>query len=275
MATTQDFSGYYFGFRGWFGKTLAAIAVVCLVSACGSSDDELVYEEQPVEILFNRAMDALEQEEFALAAREFDEVERQHPYSPWATRAQVLGAFSHYSDEEYDEAIAAIDRFVDLHPAHPDVPYVKYLKGLSYYDQISDIARDQQMTIDARRVFTEVVTRYPESEYARDARIRIDLCNDHLAGQEMVVGRYYLRRGYYLAAINRFRVVIDTYQTTTHAPEALLHLTEAYTAVGLTEEARRSAAVLGHNFPGSVWYADAYTLLETDDSDADDDGSWF
>lgn len=250
---------------------------VCLIAgsivACGSSDDEFVYEEQPVDVLFNQAMDSLEAEEYKQAAQQFDEVERQHPYSPWATRAQVLGAFAHYSDGEYDEAIAAIDRFVDLHPANPDVPYMKYLKGLSYYDQISDIARDQQMTLDARRTFAEIVNRYPDSEYARDARIRIDLCNDHLAGQEMVVGRYYLRRGFYLAAINRFRVVVEAYQTTTHVPESLLRLTEAYTAVGLTEEARRSAAVLGYNFPGSDWYADAYALLEQDGAAADDGGS--
>ncbi len=255
-------------------RRLFAVCVITgLVAACGSSDDELVYEEQPVGVLYNQAMDAMEAEEFAIAAQQFDEVERQHPYSPWATRAQVMGAFSHYSGEQYDEAIAAIDRFVDLHPAHPQVPYMKYLKGLSYYDQISDIARDQQMTLNARQTFAEVVNRYPDSEYARDARVRLDLCNDHLAGQEMVIGRFYLRRGYYLAAINRFRNVIDEYQTTTHVPEALLRLTEAYTAVGLREEARRSAAVLGHNFPGSDWYADAYALVQQDG--ADDDGSWF
>lgn len=240
----------------------ACVGVVCLLlAACASDDDKDVYVEQPVDVLYNNAMNKLEEGDFKKSAKLFDEVERQHPYSPWATKAQLMAAFAHYKADQYDEAIAAADRFIELHPANPDVAYAYYLKGLSYYERISDIQRDQQMTIDAKKVFEELLTRFPDSEYARDAKIKVELCNDHLAGKEMTVGRFYERRGYYLAAINRFRTVISQYQTTTHVPEALLRLTESYTALGLNDEAQRTAAVLGYNFPGSEWYADAYKLL--------------
>jgi outer membrane protein assembly factor BamD len=228
-------------------------------SACSSTDD--AYVERPVGELYNEAMDNLQAGNDKKAAKLFDEVDRQHPYSSWATKAQLMAAYAHYESNDYDDAIVACDRFIELHPASPDVPYAYYLKGLSYYERISDIHRDQEMTEQARRVFEELVNRYPESEYARDARLKIDLCNDHLAGKEMVVGRYYLQRGYYLAAINRFRTVVDKYQTTTHIPEALLRLTEAYTALGVRDEAQKTAAVLGYNFPRTEWYADAYSLV--------------
>lgn len=230
-----------------------------LLNACSSTDEP--YVERPVDVLYNEAMDNLEAGDDKKAAKLFDEVERQHPYSSWATKAQLMAAYSHYRANEYDEAVAAADRFIELHPANPDVPYAYYLKGLSYYERISDIHRDQEMTEQAKKVFEEVVARFPDSEYARDARLKIDLCNDHLAGKEMVVGRYYLKRGYYLAAINRFKAVVDQYQSTTHTPEALLRLTEAYSALGIDGEARKSAAVLGYNFPQTEWYADAYTLV--------------
>lgn len=206
-------------------------------------------------------MDNLEAGDDKQAAKLFDEVERQHPYSSWATKAQLMAAYAHYTANQYDEAVTAADRFIDLHPAEPDVPYAYYLKGLSYYERISDIHRDQEMTEQAKKVFEEIVTRFPNSEYARDARLKIDLANDHLAGKEMAVGRYYLSHSFYLAAINRFKTVVDRYQTTTHTPEALLRLTEAYTALGIDGEARRSAAVLGYNFPESDWYTDAYALV--------------
>ena len=230
-----------------------------LLNACSSTDEP--YVERPVDVLYNEAMDNLEAGDDKKAAKLFDEVERQHPYSSWATKAQLMAAYSHYRANEYDEAVASADRFIELHPANPDVPYAYYLKGLSYYERISDIHRDQEMTEQAKKVFEEVVARFPDTEYARDARLKIDLCNDHLAGKEMVVGRYYLQRGYYLAAINRFKAVVDQYQTTTHTPEALLRLTEAYSALGIDGEARKSAAVLGYNFPQTEWYADAYTLV--------------
>lgn len=240
----------------------AAVVVSCLllIGACGTTEDA-PYVERPVNELYNQAMDDLEAGDNKKAARLFDEVERQHPYSSWATKAQLLAAYAHYRANEYDEAVSALDRYIELHPASPDVPYAYYLKGLSYYERISDIHRDQEMSEQARRVFEELVNRYPDSEYARDARLKIDLCDDHLAGKEMVVGRYYLQRGYYLAAINRFKTVIDKFQTTTHVPEALLRLTESYTALGIDDEARKSAAVLGYNFPQTEWYEDAYALV--------------
>jgi outer membrane protein assembly factor BamD len=230
-----------------------------LLAACESTDD--AYVERPVDVLYNEALDNLEAGDDKKAAKLFDEVERQHPYSSWATKAQLMAAYSHYRANEYDEAVAAADRFIELHPANPDVPYAYYLKGLSYYERISDIHRDQEMTEKAKKVFEDIVARFPDSEYARDAKLKIDLADDHLAGKEMVVGRYYLQRGYYLAAINRFKTVVDRYETTTHTPEALLRLTEAYTALGIDGEARKSAAVLGYNFPQTDWYSDAYALV--------------
>ena len=247
------------GQRRWLGAA-AMLASLLLLSACGTTEDE-PYVERPVNELYNQAMDDLEAGDNKKAAKLFDEVERQHPYSSWATKAQLLAAYAHYRANEYDEAVSALDRYIELHPASPDVRYAYYLKGLSYYERISDIHRDQEMSEQARRVFEELVNRYPDSEYARDARLKIDLCDDHLAGKEMVVGRYYLQRGYYLAAINRFKTVIDKFQTTTHVPEALLRLTESYTALGIDDEARKSAAVLGYNFPQTEWYADAYALV--------------
>ncbi|MFO1145262.1 MAG: outer membrane protein assembly factor BamD [Rhodospirillales bacterium] len=245
---------------GGRARATLLVAGLMLIAGCSSSSEE-PYVERPVDELYNEAMDNLEAGDDKQAAKLFDEVERQHPYSSWATKAQLMAAYAHYSANQYDEAVTAADRFIDLHPANPDVPYAYYLKGLSYYERISDIHRDQEMTEQAKKVFEEIVTRFPNSEYARDARLKIDLANDHLAGKEMVVGRFYLTRGFYLAAINRFRTVVDRYQTTTHTPEALLRLTEAYSALGIDGEARKSAAVLGYNFPDSEWYSDAYALV--------------
>jgi len=242
--------------------TAVALAAALGVAGCGSGDDEPAYVERPVGEIYNEAADSLESGEYKTAAQSFDEVERQHPYSPWAKKAQLMSAYASYEANEYDEAIAALDRFIRLHPANPDVAYAQYLKGLSYYEQISDVARDQQVTIDARTAFEELLNRYPDSPYARDAALKLDLIRDHLAGKEMEVGRFYLRTGHHLAAINRFKAVINDYQTTTHTPEALHRLVEAYTAIGLEEEARKTAALLGHNFPGSEWYIDTYETVE-------------
>lgn len=240
----------------------AAIASAALATGCASSDDKDKYVERPVEELYGLATNAMNEGDYKQAAKLYDEVERQHPYSPWATHAQLQAAYAHYEANDYDDAIVSLDRFIDLHPADKDIPYAYYLKGLSYYERISDASRDQKMTEDAKRVFSELIARYPESEYSSDAKVKIDLANDHLSGKEMVVGRYYLKQRFYVAAINRFRTVLEKYQTTTQVPEALLRLTEAYTALGLTEEARKSAAILGYNFPGSDWYADAYALVK-------------
>jgi outer membrane protein assembly factor BamD len=245
------------GVRQGAAGTVVALAVV----ACGTSG-EMVYEERPVDALYNEAMDALETGDPGTAAELFDEVERQHPYSPWATRAQLMSAYSYYEANQYDEAVAALDRYIRLHPANPDVPYAHYLKGTAFYERMSDVERDQSITLEARQAFEQLVARYPASPYARDARLKLDLINDHLAGKEMSVGRFYLRQGHQVAAINRFRRVIDDFQTTMHVPEALHRLAEAYTMLGLDDEARRMAAILGHNYPDSDWYIDAYELVE-------------
>jgi outer membrane protein assembly factor BamD len=234
------------------------LIVALALAACG--EKEKPYVEREVQDLYNAAMDAAEAGEHKEAARLFDEVERQHPYSVWATKAQLMSGFVQYMANQYDEAVLQLNRFIELHPGNRDVAYASYLKALCYYEQISDVGRDQQMTERALGALTEVVRRYPDSQYARDARLKIDLTRDHLAGKEMAVGRYYLKRGNYIAAINRFKRVINDYQTTSHVPEALHRLVESYTAIGLHDEARRAASVLGHNYPGSDWYADSYSL---------------
>ena len=250
-------------------------AILLLLTACSS--DEVAYDERPVEEIYNQAMDRLLSGDSQLAAIDFDEVERQHPYSVWARKSQLMAAYSHYLDNKYDEAIFAAQRFLQLHPGNRDAPYAYYLIAISYYEQIADIGREQKITELALGALQEVVNLYPTSEYARDARLKIDLARDHLAGKEMEIGRYYLERGHHGAAINRFRQVVEIYQTTSHVPEALHRLTEAYLALGIVEEARNTAAVLGHNYPGSEWYVDSYALLtgEAFQADEDDDQPWY
>jgi outer membrane protein assembly factor BamD len=238
----------------------AFLSLALLLGAC-SSDDEPEYVERPVEELYNQAMDTLLAGNAKAAAPQFEEVERQHPYSVWASKAQLMAGYSYYLENEYDSAINALDRFIDLHPGNRDVAYAYYLKALSYYEQISDVGRDQRMTELALESLTELQRRFPDSKYARDASLKADLARDHLAGKHMTIGRYYQEREYHLAAINRFRTVVEDYQTTTHVPEALHRLVESYLALGITDEAQATAAVLGHNFPGSDWYSDSYLLL--------------
>lgn len=240
----------------------ALLAVAWLAVAACSSDEADPYVERPVEDLYNEAMDLLLAGSYRPAARAFEEVERQHPYSVWATKAQLMAAYAFYQDNAYDDAVIAAERFVQLHPGNPDAAYAHYLIGLSYYERISDVGRDQRMTELALDAFEEVTRRYPDSRYARDSALKISLVRDHLAGKEMAVGRTYQDLEFYVAAINRFRNVVSNYQTTSHVPEALVRLTECYLALGVIGEAQASAAVLGHNFPGSEWYADAYALLQ-------------
>jgi outer membrane protein assembly factor BamD len=237
-----------------------AIAVLAALAACESTPKE-TYVEKPVEDLYNKGMDQLVQRDYRGAAKQFDEVERQHPYSVWATKAQLMGAYASYEGNKYDEAIGYADRFIQLHPGNRDVAYAYYLKALSYYVQIVDVGRDQRITDKAMKALDEVIRRFPESKYARDARLKLDLTRDHLAGKEMDIGRWYERQGQYVAAINRFRRVVDNYQTTSHVPEALHRLTESYLALGVPDEAEKTAAVLGYNYPGSEWYKDSYALL--------------
>ena len=258
LGTTGEAGG---GFRR-AGRALAVAGLCLSLWSCGLfGEDRPEYVEQPVETLYNNAMNAMQAGELSDAVRLFDEVERQHPYSTWAAKAQVMAAYANYQDNRYDEAINALDRFIQLHPGNTDIAYAHYLRAISYYEQISDVGRDQRATRQALANLEEVVRRFPESRYSRDAALKIDLARDHLAGKHMEIGRYYLDQGEYLAAINRFRLVIENYQTTTHVAEALHRLVESYLALGVTDEAQSTAAVLGYNYPGSIWYADSYVLL--------------
>ncbi len=245
-------------------RLFPVLFVVMTVAACSSTGDNALpdAEEQAVDVLYNRAAAALDSKQYEDATHLFEEVERQHPYSEWATRAELMAAYSSYKGGNYDLAVLALDRFVELHPGNEDVDYALYLRALCFYEQISDVARDQALTMEALHALETLVRRFPESRYARDANLKRDLTLDHLAGKEMEIGRYYLNRGQINAAINRFRVVVKDYQTTTHVPEALHRLVEAYLTLGLKDEAHRIAAVLGYNYPGDKWYEKTYKLLD-------------
>ena len=193
---------------------------------------------------------------------EFDEVERQHPYSSWARRSMLMSAYAYYLQNKYDQSISTAQRFISLHPGNKHAVYAYYLIGQSYYERIQDVARDQRITELALESFVEVIRRYPDTDYARDSQMKVDLTNDHLAGKEMYIGRYYLKKKAFLAAINRFRIVTVDYQTTSHVPEALHRTVEAYLSMGLIDEAYKTASVLGHNFPNSDWYNDSYNLIK-------------
>jgi outer membrane protein assembly factor BamD len=240
---------------------ISFIFAVLLLAGCSSSDDEK-YTEMPVETLYNQAMVLLEEQSYQKAATAFDEVERQHPYSKWATKAQIMAAYAHYRAQKYERALAALDSFLQLHPAHEDVAYALYLQALCYYEQLSPATRDQKDTMVALETFQELNRRFPLSDYARDARIKAQLLEDALAGKEMEIGRFYHDKRSYSAAINRFKVVSTKYQTTQHVEEALYRLVECYTALGLKQEAQQAAAVLGHNYPNSPWYAEAFAMVE-------------
>ncbi len=218
----------------------------------------------PVEELYNRGVDALSAQRYKVAATQFDNVEQNYPYSSWAVNAQLMQGYAEYLQQHYTDAIGTLDRFIQLHPAHRDIAYAYYLRALSYYEQIADIQRDQKGTQEAMGALQEVVNRFPDSSYGRDARLKIDLGRDHLAGKEMEVGRWYENQHLYTAAIGRFQRVIDDFQTTNHVPEALHRLTEIYLKLGLVDQARKTAAVLGHNYPGSSWYEDSYRQLAAD-----------
>ena len=244
---------------------LAAGAVVALpLSGCavlGKKKGETAYVARDVNTLYAAAKRTMDQRDYELAAKLFDEVERQHPYSVWARRAQLMSAFNYYLARKYTEAIASARRFVTIHPGNEDAPYAQYLISMSYYQQMEDVTRDQSITQSAKDAFGELVRRYPDTRYAADARVKLDLINDHLAGKEMEVGRFYQRSGNWLAASYRFRSVVDNYKTTSHVPEALERLVETSLALGLPEEARETAAVLGYNYPDTYWYRQSLRLL--------------
>ncbi len=236
-----------------------------LLTACGDSNEEAelakVEKVEPVEDLYNQALDSINQKNWKAAKKQFEEVERQHPYSVWAKKAQMLNAFANYKNQDYEEAVAILNRFTQLYPGDAQIDYAYYLIALSYYEQITDVGRDQSTTKDALLALNEVIRRFPRSDYARDAELKKDLTIDHLAGKEMEVGRYYVSRKEYLAAIKRFQKVVENYQGTTHVPEALHRMVELYLQIGIVEEASNYAAVLGHNYPTSEWYKDSYRLL--------------
>lgn len=249
--------------RGWIGLVMLALLLSAGCAGNKTGKDKDTPEDRvAAETLYNQSLDSLKDGQYDEAASSFDEVERTHPFSKWATHAQIMAAYAHYKNRDYNRAVSTLERFIELHPGSDSIAYAHYLKAISYYEQITDVRRDQGMTRKAYDNLQTVVKRYPDTPYARDASLKLDLTRDHLAGKEMDIGRYYLTRGHYHAALNRFRKVVRDYQTTMHTPEALHRLVEAYKALGLRDEARRTAAVLGYNYPDSTWYADSYRLLD-------------
>jgi outer membrane protein assembly factor BamD len=242
---------------------LLAAAVVIPASGCArnKTGSDTAYIARDVNTLYALAKERLDKQRYQEAAVIFDEVERQHPYSVWARRAQMMSAFSYYMAQKYPEAVSSAQRFLTIHPGNKDAPYAHYLIAMSHYQQIEDVTRDQATTQLAANAFGELMRRYPDSRYASDARLKLDLINDHLAGKEMEIGRFYQRSGKWLAATIRFREVVEKYQTTNHTPEALERLVECYLALGIPQEAQKAAAVLGRNYPGSEWYHRSYKLI--------------
>ncbi len=214
-------------------------------------------DEQP-DLLYSNGVDALQRNNYSTAVKHFDAIQQNYPYSSWATNAQLMEGYTEYRRDSYTEAVSQLDRFIALHPANKDVGYAYYLRSLCYYEQIADISRDQKGTQEAMAALQEVVNRFPDSAYARDARLKIDLCRDHLAGKEMSIGRYYEKQHLYAAALGRFQRVIDDFQTTNHTPEALSRLTEIYLKLGMVGEAKKTASVLAYNYPGSNWYQNSW-----------------
>lgn len=255
------------------GSLTAAVLVSMTLAGCGGGGGggavsrffggtaDVPLETYTAEQIFERGEFELERRREDDAAFYFGEVERLYPYSSWAKRALIMQAFAYHKDKDYENSRASAQRFIDVYPTDDDAAYAQYLLALSYYDQIEDVGRDQGLTFQALQGLRTVIERYPDSEYARSAILKFDLAFDHLAGKEMEIGRYYLRRDHYTASINRFRVVVEDFQTTTHTPEALHRLVEAYLSLGLTEEAQTAGAILGHNYRGTEWYEDSFKLL--------------
>lgn len=242
---------------------LASTAAALVLTACQNSNrrEELAYVERPVEQLYSRATEELDKRDYNEAILLFNEVERQHPYSEWARRSSLMSAFASYESRRYDDAISTAQRYLSLNPAGQGASYAYYLIAASYFDQIMDVGRDQKTTELAKAALNDVVRRYPGTDYSRDATLKLDMVQDQLAGKEMEIGRWYLRRNQHLSAVNRFRTVVKDYDTTSHSPEALYRLVETYLSLGLKQEALAAGAVLGYNYPETNWYRDAYRLL--------------
>ncbi|MEO0400828.1 MAG: outer membrane protein assembly factor BamD [Pseudomonadota bacterium] len=258
------------------GRSISRLTVVMVITAflaaCGGGNDrpttggffnrqEVPLENFSAEQIFERGEFELEQNDPTEAAFYFSEIERLYPYSDWARRALIMQAFAHHRDRDYPNSRSASQRFIDFYPDDDDAAYAQYLLALSYYDQIDEVGRDQGLTFQALQSLREVIERYPNSEYAKSSILKFDLAFDHLAGKEMEIGRYYLRRDNFSAAINRFRVVIEDFQTTSHTPEALHRLVEAYLSLGLTDEAQTAGAILGFNYQSTDWYEESFKLL--------------
>jgi len=262
----------------WRALICAAILGIAALGLPGCSSEEesrLAFEDEPVGKLYNEALNLLADEDYPGAAAKFEDVERQHPYSDWARKAIVMSAFAYYQSRNYDQAIGAAKRYITLHPSGSDAAYAQFLIAESYYEQIPDVTRDQRRTESAMEALREIVRRYPETDYARDARRKLLEAYDQLAGKEMEIGRYYLRHKNYVAALNRFKTVVKDYQTSAQVEEALMRLTEAYMAMGITSEAQTATAILGHNYPTSPWYRDAHALLQSGGLEPrEDKGSW-
>jgi outer membrane protein assembly factor BamD len=259
----------------WLRGSLRSGSRLCALALClalvllaaplvGCSKEEDYVPDSPADLLYNEGLYLLNnKQDYKEAAKKFDEVDRENPYSDWARKALLMSAYAYYQSEDYESCVNSAKRYVTLHPGSPDAAYAQYLIGASYYDQILDVSRDQARADRAIDALQEVIRKYPSSEYAINAKKKIEMAHDQLAGKEMVVGRYYMERRDFVGAINRFKVVVTQYQTTRHVEEALERLTEAYIALGITDEAQTAAAVLGHNFPDSPWYKDAYNLVKT------------
>ncbi|NJC34474.1 outer membrane protein assembly factor BamD [Sphingomonas jejuensis] len=251
--------------RSFQSGSIVVLLLALLIAGCagrgGAGRADTSYVARDVNTLYSAARDRLDRGQYKMAALIFDEVERQHPYSVWARRAQLMSAYSYYLEGDHTASIGSAQRFLTIHPGNRDAPYALYLIAVNYYEQIADVTRDQRITQQALDAMGELIRRYPNTNYAADARLKVDLISDHLAGKEMEIGRFYQRRSQWLASIIRFRRVVDEYQTTSHTPEALMRLTESYLNMGLPTEAARSAAVLGNNYPGTQWYERAYELV--------------
>jgi outer membrane protein assembly factor BamD len=243
--------------------TLTGCSTISKLNPFGEPADEEVLDptSQSAEEIYGHGLDLMQRNSYRAAIKQFELVDQTYPYSTWAVNAQLMLGFITYKQNKYTDAIGTLDRFIQLHPSHRDIAYAYYLRALSFYEQIADIRRDQRATQDAIGALTEVVNRFPDSSYARDSRLKIDLARDHLAGKEMEVGRFYQQQKLYTAALTRFQKVVDDYQTTNHTAEALHRLTEIYLVLGMTADAQRTAAVLGYNYPGSPWYQDSYNNL--------------
>jgi outer membrane protein assembly factor BamD len=258
---------------------LPVLASPLLISACASDKDidlaTYVEQTDPADVLYNQGLANMNAGRLKEASKKFDAIDRQHPYSEYGRKALVMGAFADYRQGKYEEAINAGKRYVQLYPTDPDAAYTQYIVGLSYFRQIRDVTQDQKESRRAIEAMEEVVQRWPDSEYVEDAKTKIRFARDQLAGKEMQVGRYYLERREYIAAVKRFRFVVENYSNTRHVEEALARLTEAYYAMGLTSEAQTAAAVLGHNYPDSEWYKDSYALLQSGGlAPRENAGSW-